>query len=249
MLKLAWFKALAELRVEAARRYLGVLWWILEPVLYMATFYVIFAMGLRMGGENYVAFLLCGLVPWKWFSSTLQVGANVIAENKGLMNQIYFHKSMLVGMLMIVNFIKALIVFCILFLALLVMGLKPSVHWLGFIPVLLTLFLFIYGAVSVAASLVPLLPDLRIIIDNTVLVLFFASGIFFDISERAPELQNLLFLNPVAILLDATREVLINNAWPNWGALAYSLGIGIACLLLGHLLIHRFDRSYAKVVA
>ena len=49
-LELVWYKGLADLQAEAARAYVGFLWWVLEPLLYMMAFYVAFGPGMRGGG-------------------------------------------------------------------------------------------------------------------------------------------------------------------------------------------------------
>jgi len=248
VLKLAWYKALAEMQVEAARRFMGVLWWVVEPIVYMLAFYLVFSVGLRMGGEDYVPFLLCGLVPWKWFASTVQSGSNVISENKGLMNQVYFHKSMLVMMLLITNLLKALIVFGLFLLALLLLGYLPAAAWVAFPLILICQLAIMAGLVSITASLVPFLPDLRLIIDNGILVLFFASGIFFDIADRPEHVQDILYLNPMAVIISAYRSVLLQGVWPDWGALLWVGVLGFLLILLGMRLIQRFDRTYPKVI-
>ena len=57
------FRVAAELRAEVSRYFLGVLWWIIEPIIYMAIFYLLFEAGLRGGGrEGFIVFLLVGLV-------------------------------------------------------------------------------------------------------------------------------------------------------------------------------------------
>ena len=85
-------KARAGLRAEASRGYLGVLWWVIEPVMYMSVFYVAFAHLLKRGDENFVIFLLVGLIVWKWFHATLSTGGNSLMVSAGLMNQIYVPK-------------------------------------------------------------------------------------------------------------------------------------------------------------
>src|SRR5690606_21854583 len=94
---LMFYKAYAELRAEATRAYLGFLWWFLEPVLFLAIFYAIFETGLRRGGAAFVPFLLCGLVPWKWFASTVMGCANVMSRNYGIIQQVYVPKLVLPG--------------------------------------------------------------------------------------------------------------------------------------------------------
>ena len=248
MLRLTWYKAICELRVEAARRYMGVLWWLLEPILYMLAFYAIFAIGLRYGEDGFLPFLLCGLVPWKWFATTVTVGSTVIADNRGLMNQVYFPKVMLIGMLLLVNLIKALIVFVILVAAIAIFAGGVSVHLLAFPLVVVAQLILISGVVTVCASIVPLVPDVKLIIDNGILILFFASGIFFDITEQPPEAQQLFNLNPVARLLTCYRQVLLDQQWPDLVSLGIVAGTGLVLLAAGLWLVNHFDRRYPKVL-
>ncbi len=247
MLQLIWYKALAELRAEASRYYLGFLWWVMEPLLYILAFYFVFAVGLRMGGEDYVPFLLCGLVPWKWFSSTITAGSTIILSNKGLMSQVYFHKSMLVGMLLTANLIKALIILGLLLIAILAMGYRPTLAWL-MLPVLVLCQLIVTaGLASVCAATIPFLPDLRPFVDNGLMIAFFMSGIFFNIEDRAENIQSILYLNPMACIISAYRHVLLDGTWPDAGHLSYVVALGAVTALIGYRVISRFDRQYPKL--
>ena len=75
-----------------------------------------------------------------------------------------------------------------------------------------------------------------------------ASGIFFDISERSPDVQALLYLNPIAVLITEYRQVLLYGAWPDWQSLAIITGVGVALSAFGLYLIERFDRTFPKVI-
>ena len=77
-LSLVLYKTYAELRAESARTYIGFLWWIIEPIVDMATYYLVFAVLLRNRTEDFVPFLLIGLVSWKWFSVSVTMGADSI---------------------------------------------------------------------------------------------------------------------------------------------------------------------------
>ena len=52
------YRALAELRRDSSGMYLGMIWWVLEPILYMLVFYIIFGIGLKKGGIDFVFYLL-----------------------------------------------------------------------------------------------------------------------------------------------------------------------------------------------
>ncbi|MEE8117916.1 MAG: ABC transporter permease, partial [Gammaproteobacteria bacterium] len=135
-LELIWYRSIAELKAEVARAYLGFIWWFLEPVLLMAVFYFIFATGLRGRGAEYAPFLRCGLVAFKWCTSSVNRASQWERGNLGIIQQVYVPKIvfMLTGLLN--NFFKFIIILFMLGLFLSVYGNTPSIFWVA-IPVLL----------------------------------------------------------------------------------------------------------------
>jgi len=247
-LELVWYKGLADLHAEAARAYVGFIWWVLEPLLYMLAFYVAFGLGLRgAGGGSVALFLLCGLVPWKWFSSSVQNGSAIIQANSGLIMQVYLPKYVLPWMVMVTNGTKFLI---ILGLLMLLTGFTRgvSVAWLALPVLVLVEMLLALALSSLAAAIVPLFPDLDLVISNGLIVLMFMSGIFKDVTQLPPRLAAVLQLNPMVHVISGFRAVLLDQRWPDWtglaGVVVFSLVVyGIALALLRH-----YDRIYPKVL-
>jgi lipopolysaccharide transport system permease protein len=242
-----WYKALAELKAEASRAYVGVLWWVIEPLLYMTVFYIVFAVGFRAGGSDFLAFLLVALVPWKWFQATIQAGTNVIVANQGLISQVYFPKYILIGMILVSNSIKFCVILVLLFIFLPAMGVSPSVNWLWAVPACLSLMLLMTGVASITACITPYMPDIRLIVDNGLLLAFFMSGIFFDIASRSPEAQNILYLNPVAGWIEEFRTIMINGQSPDLLRLLNVAILGVVLAIVGFWTMSRLDRKFAKV--
>ena len=81
-----------SLRSEAAQSYLSYAWWLLEPLLHMVVFFIVFDILLHRGTEDFVAFLLCGVVPWLWFSKSVNQSGNAISQGKGIISQTYLPK-------------------------------------------------------------------------------------------------------------------------------------------------------------
>jgi lipopolysaccharide transport system permease protein len=242
-----WYKALAELKAEASRAYVGVLWWVIEPLLYMTVFYIVFAVGFRAGGSDFLTFLLVALVPWKWFQSTIQAGTNVIVANQGLISQVYFPKYILVGMILVSNSLKFCVILALLLVFLPALGVAPTAQWLWIVPACLALFMLMTGIASVTACITPYMPDIRLIIDNGLLLAFFMSGIFFDISTRSPEAQALLYLNPMAGWIEEFRSIVILGNAPNLIRLLNIALLGAGLSALGFWIMSRLDRKFAKV--
>jgi len=241
-------KSAADLISEARRGYLGILWWIIEPVIYMSVFYLIFVVVLDRGGEDRVAFLLTGLVVWKWFVSSIPQCANCISANIGLIRQVYIPKHVFPAMVVMTSTTKFLIILVLLIAFLIIAGKSPSAAWLS-LPVLIGVQLLVTLAIgSVLSAIVPFIPDLKLIVDNGMILLFFLSGVFFDISSASPEIKSYLYLNPMVLIIENYRKVLLDGVWPDWSMLGTVLSISLGGLALGWYLLRRFDRTYVKVI-
>jgi len=249
-LQLMLHKAYADLRAEATRAYLGFIWWFLEPAMYMLVFYLIVEAGLRRGGEGFMPFLLCGLVSWKWFASTVLSGADSLNKNAGIIQQVYVPKPVFPGVVILVNSFKFLIILAILLL-LLTLGLGKPVTpaWLALPVVIAAQFLLITAVVMLLAAIIPFARDLKMLLENFIMMLFFMSGIFFDIGNIEPDIAMLLRLNPMVPLIDAYRTILLEGAWPHWGELLSVVGVALALGVPGLLLLRHFDRIYPKLVS
>jgi lipopolysaccharide transport system permease protein len=242
------YKVYAELSAEAARTFLGILWWLIEPVLYMSVFYLIFGVMFQRGGEGFVYFLLVGLVVWKWFDSSIRNGMVSLQTNAAVIQQVYQPKFIFPMIVVLINTFKFLFVMLLLLLFLLVSGKSASIAWLALLPLIGIHFLLIAGITSLFATVIPFVPDLKWVVDNGLTMMFFLSGVFFDISTLPEPFQGWLRLNPMAVLIENYRSVLLLEQMPDWGQLFWVLLF--SCMLVATALrvFTRYDRIYPKLV-
>ena len=241
-------KARAGLRAEASRGYMGVLWWVIEPVMYMTIFYLVFSHLLQRGDQNFVLFLLTGLISWKWFHSTVSTGANSLMANVGLMNQVYIPKIVFPLTAVAINTFKFFIILILFLVFLQFTSIKPSPAW-ALLPVLILIQWFlIVSVVSFLSSIMPFFPDLRVIIDNFLLMLLFMSGIFYDISRLPESIQSYLWLNPMAVMINMYRRLLLEGLSPDWLHLMPVVLFSMAAMMVAGLILRRFDRVYPKII-
>ena len=246
-IELVWYKVYADLRVEASRGYLGILWWALEPLLYMGVFYIVFGILFQRGSEDYVAFLLVGLVAWRWFDNTIKLGAGSLLVNSGLMQQVYVPKIVFPTVTVVTNTVKFLVVLTMLLAFLLLYGIDPGSTWLVLPGLLAIQLLFIVALTWLVSAIVPFLPDIRVIIDSGLTLLFFMSGIFFDLESLPLQLADYMRLNPMAILIESYRKVLIQGVWPDWSILGVVVLFSVIVLLVSLRLHLRYNRQFAKI--
>lgn len=246
-LELVLYKTYADLKAEAARSYLGLLWWIIEPVLYLCAFYVLFVLVLQRGGPDFVPTFLCGAVVWKWFDSGLKGGSHAISIHRGLLLQVYVPKYIFPVIAVLGSTARFLPVFTVFAIFLLLYGIPAHVTWLAAPMVMLTQLSLVLSLAMLVGAVTPFLPDLKIVIDNGIMLLFFISGVFFNINEVHEPLRSYLLLNPMAVLIDEYRNVMIRGIWPGIGHLASILFFSIALGVLALVLLKQMDHKYGKV--
>jgi len=242
------YKTYADLRAEAAKTYINYLWWIVDPILTMLVFYLVFGLLFQRGGEDFVAFLLSGLVIWNWFRQSVAHAGGAILNGKGLINQVHMPKVVFPAVTLLTDLTKFVLVLGLLLVFLWLSGYPLNASYLA-LPVLLVVQMLLISALAFTlAGAVPFVPDLRFLADHFLHLQFFCSGIFYSVQDLPARYHGWFYLNPMAGLIEDYRGVLLHGAWPRWGRLAL-IAVGSAVLLaVAVLFIHRRDRVYPRVI-
>ena len=233
LMELIWTRAIFNLRSEVHRNYLSYGWWVLEPLLHMVVYYLVFGLLLQRGGENYPIFLLTGLIPWMWFSKAVSSSSGSILVGQSLMLQVGLPPIVFPLVSLLKATIKQLPVFVLLLVFVWLQGYSPGTHWWALLPVISVQALLTIAFACVVAAVIPFVRDLSYLVPTGLTFLMFMSGIFYDYRMISAEWQNLFLLNPVAFLLKCYREILIDGTLPDLTTLTWwGLGSAAACIFL-----------------
>lgn len=246
-IRLIAFKAWADLRAERERTYLGLLWWVIEPAMFMLVFYLIFGVVRGNRGADFVAFLLVGVVSWQWFRAGVSHCGNSVLQSLNLMSQVRLPAMIFPLIVIVTDTFKFCIVLLLLLVVLAALGHLPDGAFLALPLVLAVQLLLLAGCGLIYGALVPFLPDLRHVMDTLLMALMFVSGIFFSISELQSPYNELLYLNPMAGLIDDLRAILLHGQFPNGPRLLMSALAGGMLTALGVLLFQRLGKRYTKL--
>lgn len=240
------YRTYADLKAEAERTYLGILWWVLEPVINMAVYYFVFSTLLDRGEPNFAPFLLIGLVAWRWFESTVRRGCQIILASKALILQTNLPKAIFPITGLLVNTFKFLIAFTLLLVFLWMYGFRDVNDWVR-LPIVIAVQFILLAAVALPLSaVVPFVPDLSELVVYFLRLLFFMSGIFYDIGRIAPDYAFLEYLNPVAFLIACYRDILMHGDPLQYNYLIGWTLISGVVVLAGLALFRKLDPIYAK---
>jgi len=239
--RLLFFTVKCRLKSEASTSYLNYGWWIVEPILHMATFYLIFGILMNQGTENFPAFLMCGLIPWLWFNKSVNNSTWSILSGHQIMMQTRIPVSLFPAEVVLQDLVKQQVVFLLLILFLFLVGMEPSMQWLAIIPLAIVQLMLILATSFLVALITPFFPDMRYLVQTGLMLMMFGSGIFYSYELILPKHRPIFFSNPMANLIKNYRDVLINNQWPDWSSLAiiFSVSALVLVLCIGFLQRHR----------
>jgi lipopolysaccharide transport system permease protein len=238
------------LRADASRYFLGYIWWVLEPLLFVGVFYVVFNIILESGRADFLVFLMCGKLTFIWFSKSVNQAANSIVSSRGLIGRINVTKTLFPLAVIQESLYRQAAVFLLLFGVLFAWGYSPTLTWLSLLPVIFVNYLMIVACAYIGACLVCMLRDFSMIITLGMTFLLFTSGIFWDVRALDnPQMTELvLAVNPLAFILDAYRQILMFQTQPDWIHLL-QIGCGSVVLLALVVLVMRRNSQYLALKA
>jgi len=226
------------LKADASRLYLGYLWWVLEPLLYVAVFYLVFDVLLSSPRGDFLAFLMVGKLTFVWFSKSVVHASRSILAAKGLIGKIDLPKTLFPIASIQQSLYKQMVVFVLLIVFLLATGHGITSAWLWLPLIVAVNYLLIAACALAASALVCVVEDIAMLVSLAMVFLLFSSGIFWDPRALNPATMEMLFLiNPIAMLLDAYRQVLMVGAAPAAGhLLGLAVLSGLACLVVAWMM-------------
>lgn len=230
-----------ELKVKYKNSALGFLWSLLNPILYLVVFWLVFEKVLGSGVPNFPIFLLAGLLPWNLFATSLGSATGSIVGNAGLVNKIYFPREILplagIGAALVHFLLQAVV----LVGALAVFRYAPAWEYLPVVVLALVVLLVLGAALGVALAAVNVyLRDTQHLLELVLLAWFWITPIVYQyrlLSDKLQEKSALLLLNPMnAIVLAFQRGIYNHVGGPtSGGRLGEATGILPDASLLWYL--------------
>lgn len=231
---------------------LGSVWLVLKPLLDGLAFYLIFALLLKTdrGVENFVGFLLIGVFMFQFTQRCLTTGASSVTSNRGLIRSFTFPRASLP----IAGVLRELFSTgpVLLTMAVLIVAIPPHAvitwRWLLFPAVLALQTTFNLGLALFAARIVFRIPDLNHAISFMTRFWIYGSGVFFSLDHFVthPGLLQVMQLNPLFVILDMTRDLLLYGVSPTAGSWLVLTLWATALPLAGLLFFWRGEESYGR---
>lgn len=247
------YSAKAKLKADVADSRLNGIWWVMEPLCMMLVYTFVFGFVFSGKEQNFPLFIFSGLTLWNFFSGNVKISVRIIKRSKSIITKIYVPKLMLNITQLLVSGFKMLISFGIIVIMMFIFRVSVGIELLWLIPILLLLVLFSFGVMCFFMHFGVYVTDLVNATDIILKLLFYMTGIFFDINlrlgESYPELATVLGkVNPMAFILTSARQALLYKATPDIPVFLIWLLISILLDIFGIILVYKNENSYAKAI-
>jgi ABC-type polysaccharide/polyol phosphate export permease len=210
---------------------LGFVWVILSPMILFAVQSLIFRDVLGLQVPSYATFLLGGLLPWTFMSSTLDMGIPVLMNSGGILKSFHINPAILVLSQVLDNFINFAAAF---FLVLVPVKLFNGGGWeLLLLPLpMMAMFVIISSLTLVGSLMNVFLRDVRYVVAFSLNILFFLTPIFYPPDFIPEKFRWMVGLNPFFHIVESFRTLVWGDQLEFfWRALGMSWGIGLVCCL------------------
>lgn len=237
-----------EIRGKYKGSFLGVLWSFINPLLQVAVYAIVFPYIMRVQTDNYLVYLIIGIIPWNFFITVVNQGMITVRMNAGIIKKVYFPREILplsVALSGLVNFFISciiIILFCLL------SGVGISWHII-LVPLIGVIQFFLTLGVILAFSAINIyIKDTEYLIQFFLNLMFYATPILYQTELFPQSIRWILSLNPMTQVVTAYRNVFMYHVLP--GALGFSYLIVLTAIIMfiGYKIFKKLEKGFAEEV-
>ena len=251
------------LRRDLKSRYkgssLGAFWSLLNPLLYMLVYTVVFShfMRFKVVGAPYPVYLLSGLLAWNFFSQAITFSAGSVLGNGSIVKKVRFPWVLLTLSAVLAAFVNYLISLALLVPLVIFFHVSLGLPLVVAPAIALTTFVFALGLGLLVASANVFFRDVEYLINIVLQVWFFMTPIIYQLSSvlQAPGsdsflgrvLRATLYINPMTWVVSGFQDVFAFDRWPEHPlGLLYSAAMALVALAVGSWVFHKLRPRFAE---
>ncbi len=247
--KYALYSASSELKSQVAGSYLGWMWWILDPLLFMLVYTFVAMYVFKYQVDNFPLFVFLGITVWNFFGTTVESCVGIINSYSAVTKKAYIPKFILVLMRQFENMIKMFISLGICIITIIVLGIPVTFNIVMIIPILIVYFILIFGVGSLFACIGVFVSDLSHVLTVMMRFLFYLSGVFYSVDRFSEGLLNVYnMICPTGFIITQFRNVMMYGTGVDYVLLLYWLAIGLILSFIGVKILYRGEKDFMKVV-
>jgi lipopolysaccharide transport system permease protein len=235
-----------ELKLRYKRSLLGLLWSLVNPLLQVVAFSFLFRSVLPLNVPHYSAFVLCGVLAWTWFQSSLFMASAAVVDNRELIRRPGFPTAVLPAVTVATHLVHYILALPVLLVFVLVDGgrLSPA---LVLLPAIVAVqYVLTLGLAYPIAACHVTFRDTQHLVGVLSTVFFFFTPVFYDARSVPEQFRPLYDLNPMVHILAAYRGLLIQGEAPDLAGLLLLAVVAVPLVCVGHALFRQLSYRFVE---
>ena len=233
--------AISDLKIRYRNSVLGILWSLVEPLLMLGVFFIVFSTMFRFDIENFPIYLLLGIVTWNFFKNGTSIALGSITNRAAFISQIYFPRAIpglsagLTASIMLMTELTVLAIFMI------VLGFVPSITILYLIPVFALELLLIFGVSLPLSVLNVKFKDVEFIWGVVLQAGFFLTPIFYQFDMLPEYVRDVLQFSPMVQIVTMAHHVTLYGELPPLNSVLYAIFSILVIVGIGYLIFRKLQ--------
>jgi len=233
-----------DFKIRYRNMSLGIFWSLLNPLIMMGVLTFVLKVILKNPTPAYPVFLLCGLVPFNFFTLSWSTGTNCLIESAGLVKRVPVPRIVLPVASVLSNCVQLAIQLVILFVFALYFGFGINRYWLLLPVVWFFEIVFVTGLVMACSALDVYVRDMRYVVESTNVILFWLVPIFYGFEAVPARFRELYHYNPVAAIVLALRNILMHATPPPASLMWKLVASSLLALAGGYFIFRSLERRF-----
>lgn len=256
--RLIWKLAKNDFKKRYAGSYLGMVWAMVQPVVTVLMYAIVFGrlLGIKKemlaGGLDvpYVLYLTAGLIPWFYFQEALTSGTAALLEYHYLVKKVVFKISILPIIKIIAALFNHLLFTALLLFLALGYGVYPTVYTIQLLYYAACLFVFVLAICYSTCAIVIFFKDLQQIIAIALQLGMWATPILWNIGQFPETVQMYIKINPLVYIVNGYRSSLFERQWffEDFYSTMYFWIVTVVLFGIGALIFKRLKVHFADVL-
>ncbi len=226
---------------------LGFMWTLLNPVLYIFTYWIVFSQIIRMGLPDYPLFLIPGFLAWNFTFSALIGASESILNSQYLITKISFPIEILTLSGVAVALFDFLLALILYLAAIVILPFTLPLTAIALPLVIIIQVLFTVGFALLAACSSVFFRDIPKLIPVLGTMMFFLTPIFYPLSFVPESFQPIIKLNPMTLIVSLYHNLLYDRIWPDTWALGSTFIMAVVSFIIGCWVFNRKRHILAEL--
>lgn len=236
-----------DLRGRYKSSFLGFLWTFINPLCQIIIYTIVFSVIMRSGIEKFYLFLIVGMIPWLFFSSSISSGSVSVVSQQDLVKKIFFPREVLPIAFVTSCFINMLFCFVIVFVVVGISGIGFSAKALLFLPfVMIVEYIMALGITMITSACTVYVRDLEHIMGIITMAWIYMTPIMYSIDMVPESIRPVFYANPMTPIITAYRDILYYKRCPDMKMLLYALFLGVIISVSGFFIFNRLQKNFVE---